>query len=156
MRRLYTSLDRGAAGSSTRADRRGEVYHRVPGALGSRAELPRGAGRPEQLLRSDPSAGLARRDRDAGLEVAIRRVWDEHRQVYGADKVWAQLNREWTAGARCIVERLMRELGLRGVVRGEPSVRTTIAEDAADRPRDLVTRQFQAPAPQSPRGGRSD
>ncbi len=89
----------------------------------------------------------ARRQRDTELKVAIRRVWDEHRQVYGADKVWAQLNREGTAVARCTVERLMRELGLRGVVRGKPSVRTTVGDDTSERPQDLVARQFRAPAP---------
>jgi putative transposase len=89
----------------------------------------------------------ARRRRDAILKVAIRRVWDEHRQVYGADKVWAQLNREGIAVARCTVERLMRELGLRGVVRGKPRVRTTVGDPASDRPLDLVARQFRAPAP---------
>ena len=54
----------------------------------------------------------ARRQRDEGLKITIRRVWDEHRQVHGADKVWTQLNREGTPVARCTVERLMRELGL--------------------------------------------
>ncbi len=95
-------------------------------------------------IRRPPSA---RQQRDAVLKVAIRRVWDEHRQVYGADKVWAQLNREGTAVARCTVERLMRALGLRGVVRGKPSVRTTVGDDTSERPRDLVARQFRAPAP---------
>jgi putative transposase len=89
----------------------------------------------------------ARRQRDEVLKEVIRHVWDEHRQVYGADKVWAQLNREGTAVARCTVERLMRELGLRGVVRGKPRVRTTVGDEASDRPRDLVARQFRAPAP---------
>jgi putative transposase len=89
----------------------------------------------------------ARQQRAAGLKVAIRRVWDDHRQVYGADKVWAQLNREGITVARCSVERLMRELGLRGVVRGKRSVRTTVGDETTDRPRDLVARQFQAPAP---------
>jgi len=89
----------------------------------------------------------ARRQRDEVLKGAIRRVWDEHRQVYGADKVWAQLTREGTAVARCTVERLMRELGLRGVVRGKRSVRTTVGDDTSERPRDLVARQFRAPAP---------
>ena len=56
----------------------------------------------------------ARQRRDELLQVAIRRVWDEHRPVYGADKVWAQLKREGIPVARCTVERLMRELGLRG------------------------------------------
>ena len=89
----------------------------------------------------------ARRRRDDGLKRAIRRVWDAHRQVYGADKVWAPLQREGTSVARCTVERLMRELGLRGVVRGKRSVRTTVGNDASERPGDLVARQFRAPAP---------
>jgi putative transposase len=98
----------------------------------------------------------ARRRRDDVLKGEIRRVWDEHRQVYGADKVWAQLNREHGEGtraggvghvARCTVERLMRRLGLQGVVRGRKSVRTTVGDGAADRPADLVARQFRASAP---------
>ena len=89
----------------------------------------------------------ARRRRDEELQAAIRRVWEEHRRVYGADKVWAQLNREGLTVARCTVERLMRQLGLRGVVRGKTSVRTTISDTADDRPLDLVARQFRAPAP---------
>src|SRR5215208_1439267 len=89
----------------------------------------------------------ARKRRDGALQVAIRRVWDEHRRVYGADKVWAQLKREGIPVARCTVERLMRRLGLRGVVRGKTSVRTTIGDEASDRPLDLVARQFRAPAP---------
>ena len=79
--------------------------------------------------------------------VAIRRVWDEHRQVYGADKVWVQLNREGIRVARCTVERLMRRAGLRGVVRGRKSIRTTVGDEAATRPADLVARQFRAPGP---------
>ena len=89
----------------------------------------------------------ARRHRDEGLKTAIQRVWDAHRQVYGADKVWAQLHREGIPVARCTVERLMRELGLRGVVRGKARVRTTQGDPASDYPRDLVARQFRAPAP---------
>ncbi len=89
----------------------------------------------------------ARQRRDEVLEDAIRRVWDEHHRVYGADKVWAQLKREGIPVARCTVERLMRALGLRGVVRGKPSVRTTVGDDTSERPRDLVARQFRAPAP---------
>ena len=84
---------------------------------------------------------------DAELKTAIRRVWDEHRQVYGADKVWAQLNREGTRVARCTVERLMRALGLRGVVRGTSSVRTTLGDEMINRPADLVARRFRADAP---------
>jgi putative transposase len=89
----------------------------------------------------------ARQRRDELLKVAIRRVWEEHRRVYGADKVWAQLKREGTIVARCTVERLMRALGLRGVVRGKTSVRTTNVDQTSERPLDLVARQFRAPAP---------
>ena len=92
-------------------------------------------------------APSARQQRDAVLKVAIRRVWDAHRRVYGADKVWAPLNREGVRVARCTVERLMWELGLRGVVRGRRSVRTTLCDEASDRPADLVARQFRAPGP---------
>jgi len=88
----------------------------------------------------------ARAERDRRLKAEIERVHADNFGVYGAAKVWAQLNREGTRVARCTVERLMRELGLRGAVRGKP-VRTTIADDRADRPRDLVDRQFAAPAP---------
>jgi len=89
----------------------------------------------------------ARKLRDDELRVMIRRVFHEHLGVYGADKVWVQLKREGIRVARCTVERLMRELGLRGVVRGKTSVRTTFGDEAAARPADLVKRQFRAAAP---------
>jgi putative transposase len=88
----------------------------------------------------------ARQRQDETLKAAIRQVWAAHRRVYGADKVWAQLRREGMPVARCTVERLMRALGLRGVVRGHTSVRTTIGDETNDRPLDLVARQFRAPA----------
>jgi putative transposase len=89
----------------------------------------------------------ARQRRDDVLKEEIRRVWEEQRRVYGADKVWAQLKREGIPVARCTVERLMRQLGLHGVTRGKTSVRTTVGDEASDRPLDLVARQFRAPAP---------
>jgi putative transposase len=89
----------------------------------------------------------ARKVRDGEMKEAIQRIWTEHLGVYGADKVWAQLKREGIRIARCTVERLMRVLGLRGVVRGKKSVRTTIGDEAAARPADLVKRQFRAAAP---------
>ena len=95
-------------------------------------------------IRRPPSA---RQRRDEVLQREIRRVWGEHRQIYGADKVWAQLKREGIPVARCTVERLMRTLGLRGVVRGKARVRTTIGDEASTRPLDLVARRFRAPAP---------
>jgi putative transposase len=73
------------------------------------------------------------------LPLYVARVWEQHRRVYGADKVWAQLNREGVRVARCTVERLMRDLGMRGVVRGK-TVRTTIGDEATERPADLVDR----------------
>jgi putative transposase len=87
-----------------------------------------------------------RRKRDEQLKLEIQRIWEEHRRVYGADKVWAQLKREGKPVARCTVERLMRELGLRGVVRGK-TIRTTWPDDTGSRPLDLVQRDFRAPAP---------
>ena len=88
----------------------------------------------------------ARSKRDEHLKVEIARVHAENFGVYGAPKVWAQLNREGHTVARCTVERLMRDLGLRGVMRGKPR-RTTVADTAAERPRDLVERRFSASAP---------
>lgn len=88
----------------------------------------------------------ARSVRDGELKPEIVRVHRDNFGVYGAAKVWAQLNREGISVARCTIERLMRELGLRGAVRGKP-VRTTVGDDAAERPRDLVDRNFAAPAP---------
>ena len=66
--------------------------------------------------------------------------------MYGARKVWRQLQREGFVVARCTVERLMRQLGLAGVVRGR-RCRTTIPADLADRPADRVQRQFTASRP---------
>jgi len=85
--------------------------------------------------------------RDAELVEDIRRVHAENLCVYGADKIWAQLNREGVRVARCTVERLMRTHGISGARRGKAWVRTTIGDDGADRPADLVERQFRAPAP---------
>ncbi len=94
----------------------------------------------------NPQRLPARHIRDAALEIEIRRVWKENFRVYGARKVWQQLNREHIFVARCTVERLMRKLGLQGVVRGR-SYKTTISDDAAARPADLVQRKFTATRP---------
>ena len=84
------------------------------------------------------------RDRESLLE--IRRVYAASGGLYGARKVWWQLQAEGVAVARCTVERLMREAGLEGVVRGKAR-RTTVADERADRPADLVERDFTATAP---------
>lgn len=77
----------------------------------------------------------------------IRRVFEENFGVYGAPKIWAQLNREGIGVARCTVERLMRALGIQGAVRGKPKRTTIASDDPAARPADLVDRQFTVPAP---------
>ena len=71
----------------------------------------------------------------------IQRVWQANMQVYGADKVWRQLNREGLEVARCTVERLMRRLGLAGVRRGK-IVRTTLPDKAVPCPLDRVNCGF--------------
>ena len=96
--------------------------------------------------RADPSKAPARWRSDAELSLAIRRVWDENFQVYGVRKMWRQLRREGLDVARCTVARLMRRMGLRGVMRGK-AVRTTISDRAAPCPLDRVNRQFQASRP---------
>jgi len=90
----------------------------------------------------------ARAVRDAALGKQILRVYKDSGERYGAWKVWDQLNREGIAAARCTVERLMRQLGLRGVRRGGwKKPRTTVPDPAQDRPADLVNRDFAPPAP---------
>ena len=96
--------------------------------------------------RADPSRLPDRVRRDADLKVEIRRVFEENFRVYGVRKVWRQLRREGFSAARCTVARLMRDMGLRGAIRGKP-LRTTISDKAALCPLDHVNRQFHASAP---------
>lgn len=95
----------------------------------------------------DPALRSLRARRDEVLRGEIRRIWTENFEVYGARKVWRPLGREGRRVARCTVERLMRELGLRGAVRGGRKVRTTLAKAGAERPLDLVERNFRARRP---------
>ena len=82
----------------------------------------------------------ARRKRDEALQVQLRQVHAEHFGVYGARKLWRQITREGIPVARCTVERLMPALSLSGVVRGK-SRRTTLPDEHAPRPADLVHRR---------------
>ena len=82
---------------------------------------------------ANPDRGPARERRDAELCREIRRVFDANFGVYGVRKVWRQMKREGIEVARCTVARLMRRLGLKGVVRGK-SIRTTISDAAAPWP----------------------
>jgi transposase InsO family protein len=94
-----------------------------------------------------PEQRATRRRRDEELCALIQRLWDANHQVYGPRKVWKQLRREGHEVARCTVERLMRAMGLRGVSRGRAWRITTQSDAAAERPADLVTRQFTATRP---------
>ena len=87
--------------------------------------------------RADPAKLSTRAQRDAALQPEIARVFAENFAVYGARKVWRQLQREGEEAARCTVERLMRSMGLEGVIRGK----------AAPCPLDHVNRQFRVPRP---------
>ena len=95
---------------------------------------------------ADPERLPARARRDQVLKCHIRRVRQENFEVYGVRKVWRQMKLEGIDVARCTVRRLMREMGLRGVVRGK-EFKTTIADDSAARPADLVNRDFTATRP---------
>ena len=96
--------------------------------------------------RADPERLPARARRDAALMVEIRRVWEANFHAYGVRKLWRQLGREGIVAARCTVARLMRGMGLQGIVRGK-KVRTTVPGPAANCPLDRVNRQFRAPRP---------
>jgi transposase InsO family protein len=102
----------------------------------------------EQKAReADPSRLPARAVRDAELREQIERVWKENFGVYGVRKVWRQLIREGVDVARCTVERLMRQMGLQGAIRGRKYKKTTIVDEATQRPADLVQRDFTANRP---------
>jgi len=106
----------------------------------------------QEQREADPSCWSARATRDAELELELElelevlRVWNENFRVYGARKIWRQLRRDGFDVARCTVERLMRKLGIRSVVRGK-GYKSTVPDFAAERPADLVERAFTASAP---------
>ena len=101
-----------------------------------------------RACRLDPERRCARAKRDEVLRVEIRRVFEESfGGVYGVKKVWRQLLREVIPVARCTVGRLMRQMGLRGAVRGRAFKVTTVADESLTRPADLVQRDFVATRP---------
>ena len=101
----------------------------------------------DEVARRDPTRRSPRTQRDETLRAAIQRVWDANYQVYGPRKVWKALKREGRVVARCTVQRLMRAMGLEGAVRGRAWMTTTQPAPAADRPSDLVERDFHANRP---------
>jgi transposase InsO family protein len=96
--------------------------------------------------RADPQKLSPKTRRDQALRLVIKRVFDQNYGVYGVRKVWRQMQREGFNVARCTVARLMKDMGLRGVIRGK-SQRTTFSKKADICPLDLVNRQFKAQAP---------
>ena len=94
----------------------------------------------------DPALISKRAQRDAELIPQVRRVWNANMQVYGADKVWKQMNREGIRVARCTAERLMGKMELRGATRGK-GMRTTVPDANAPCPLDRVNRHFKADRP---------
>jgi putative transposase len=95
---------------------------------------------------AEPSA---REVHDAVLKEKIMEVWKSRkgREVFGARKIWLQLNSDGIPVARCTVERLMRGLGIRGASPKRKRPPTTLPGDPADRPSDLLDRCFHAVAP---------
>ena len=100
-----------------------------------------------KTMQADPSRWSVPARGDALLREEVRRVWMQNFQVYGAKKVWKQLNREGFPVARCTVARLMSDLGLRGAVRGRSFKVTTHVQEGVERPQDLVERNFAAEQP---------
>jgi len=96
--------------------------------------------------RADPERLSDRAKRDVELCPEIQRVFEANFQVYGVRKVWRQMRREGFNVARCTIERLMKEMGLEGAIRGK-KVRTTVPDTAQPCPLDKVNRQFRVPAP---------
>jgi putative transposase len=96
--------------------------------------------------KADPERRSRRAKTDEGLMQRIERVWTENFEVYGVRKVWQQLRREGVEVARCTVQRLMKRLGLKGVIRGK-AVRTTVSDPKAPCPLDHVKRHFHAERP---------
>lgn len=103
--------------------------------------------RKHRAWRASPELRPDRAKRDEKLRPEIKRVYEENFRVYGARKIWRQLLREEVPVARCTVERLMRELGIQGVVRGRKAPKTTQPDKAIPQPPDLVDRAFSADHP---------
>ena len=99
-----------------------------------------------KALEAEPERRCQRYHQDEALKPEILRVWQENKQCYGVRKVWKQMKREGFSVARCTVARLMKVLGIQGVRRGRRCI-TTISDDSAAKPLDLVNREFTAQRP---------
>ena len=97
--------------------------------------------------RRQPELRPLRAKRDEDLKAEVLRVYNENFCVYGAEKIWRRLNREGVRVARCTVERLMVAMQLSGARRGRVFKVTTVPDENAERPLDLVNRSFVADRP---------
>jgi transposase InsO family protein len=95
----------------------------------------------------DPERRSDRAKRDEVLCGEIQGAWDENDEAYGYRKMWRELKRQKVEVARCTVARLMREMGLSGVVRGKAFKKTTVVDESVARPADRVDRDFTATCP---------
>ncbi len=94
----------------------------------------------------NPELRSARAKRDDVLIPEFELIWEGNLQVYGADMVWKQMNREDIPLTRCTLEPLMGRLGLQGS-RSRKTVRTTVPDASVTCPLDRVNRQFFAERP---------
>jgi transposase InsO family protein len=99
-----------------------------------------------RAIARDPDRASVRARSDAALSVKIDAAWEDNRKLYGARKIWHVLRRDGEDVARCTVERLMRGLGIKGVVRGKKIV-TTNPDSSQPCPDDKVNRLFMADRP---------
>ena len=99
-----------------------------------------------KMLNAHPEHRCPRVKRDEHLRGKTQRIWDESHRNYGTRKVWKQLKRESVLVARCTVERLMKQLGIKGIRRGKRCI-TTLPDEAAHKSLDLVQHQFTATRP---------
>ena len=99
-----------------------------------------------RAIARDPERASARANSDADLCIKIDAAWKDNRKLYGARKIWHVLLRDNQDVARCTVERLMRHLGLKGVLRGKKVI-TTNPDTSQPCPDDKVNRLFMANRP---------
>ncbi len=99
-----------------------------------------------RAIAHNPDRASARAKSDTAVRIKIDTAWGANRKLCGARKVRHVLRREGEDVARCTVERLMRSLGIRGVVRGKKVI-TTQPDTSLPCPDDKVNRLIVADRP---------
>lgn len=125
-----------------------DLHRKVHGIEPTCTELPIAPSTyyEQKARQADLGRLLKRAKRDAFLRPEISLIWEANFQIHGTCKAWRQLSREEIKVARCTVERVTRAMGLQGMVRGQ-KCKTTIPDKNAERPADLVKRDFTASRP---------